>query len=154
MRCALHPIESPAILLAPAKTVSTSNRSGALTVTKNRLALTVLLIACCVAVGRGWVRHKREMTREVKGTILRIDKEARIGVLRVGTPTTAIQQVTGDIAKSCAITVNGKPATLSDVRVGDRVKVKASVRQVSGIGPSRDRNMEVLEIHVKRPDSG
>lgn len=94
------------------------------------------------------------MTHEVKGTIVRVDKDARIGVLRVGTATTAIQEVTGDITEHCAITVNGKPATLSDVRVGDRVKVKASVRQVSGIGSSRDRNMEVLEIHVKRPDSG
>lgn len=121
---------------------------------KNRVVLTLLIVASLIVIVRGWVRHAPELTRTVNGTIASIDRVTRRGVLLVDSGSETSEEMVSYISEQCVVTVDDNPATLENVRVGDRATVTVQVRHEAGIGPTRDREMEVVGIQINRSDAG
>ena len=59
--------------------------------------------------------------------------------------------VPGTVPENCVITVNGKPATLQDVRVGDRVRVTAEIRKWKTDAGQKLKEIVPHSVDVVRP---
>lgn len=86
-------------------------------------AVVVLVAVVAVLSGRSGSAAK-----PVNGVMTFVDAGKRLGAAEILDPRTNVQrEMLGEFPPDCVITINGKPAELSDVRVGDKVKVVASV---------------------------
>lgn len=125
---------------------------------RNRKLTTLGLVAAVAAVlcvqalvqrAAGPAKH------EAKGTILSIDTANRRAVLEVIDPANgATRQFHGAIAENCAITINGMPATLADLRVGDVAQVRARSERGPSVSDRDQRSLIVAEfVHVTRREN-
>lgn len=84
----------------------------------------VLLVAAAAVLSRG----SPSGAKPVNGVMTYVDAAKRLGAAEILDPRTNVQrEMLGEFPPDCAITVNGKPAEFADLRVGDRVKVVASI---------------------------
>jgi hypothetical protein len=98
----------------------------------------------------------RRFVHEASGTVVAVDSAARTAKLEMIDPANgATRQFDGAIPETCKITVNGTPATLADLRVGDAVQVRVRIER-RGSRSDRDRTtLTTAEaIDIKRSDEG
>ena len=98
----------------------------------------------------------RRFVHEASGTVVAVDPSARTAKLEMIDPANgATRPFDGVIPETCKITLNGRPATLGDLRVGDAVQVRVRIERR---GSRSDRDRKTLTsaeaIDIKRHDSG
>lgn len=89
--------------------------------------------------------QRREIVREVRGTITSVDAAARRAAIAAMHPKTGEQMppISGSVPENCDIRVNDAPARLADLREGDTVRVEGRI--------DADRNIRANWIRVTRP---
>ena len=90
------------------------------------------------------------MFHDVQGTIVRVDVGARWAALEYFDPGNgATREVTGEVPPKCTITIDGKVATLADLRIGDVVVVTGQVNRRKKTGKDETRIVaeEIRVIH-------
>jgi len=113
-----------------------------------RLALVVIGLAIGASVILP--RFRSPARHEVQGTITHVDLAGgRAAIEYIDPANGATREVTGEVPASCSITIDGVPATLADLRTGDRVTARALIdrRKNRNAGQSR---VVAEEIHVTR----
>jgi len=126
---------------------------------KTRLAVAVVGAVIVLGVA-SWIANTKanKPPRERRGIITKVDYASRKGSLKFVHPKTndAIE-VPGEIAPDCVIEIDGKPAQITDVRVGDSAIVRASVRSgnviVSGLKIIRAPASQPAAAHAPSSDS-
>ncbi len=100
----------------------------------------------------GWLRTGASATEFGSGTITAIDTAGRLASIEVVIPSTgATRQLTGSVPEHCVIEINGKTATLNDLRVGERVSVAAKIeRNATGPDGKRKARFTVEQVRVER----
>lgn len=83
-----------------------------------------------------------------RGTIRSLDVATRQASVEVIVPATGLtRELQGDISTDCAIEIDGKPASLGDLRVGDSVEVRARIDRSRG--PDGKRKVRFTAEHVR-----
>lgn len=109
--------------------------------------------AAIVAIGvLAWLRTGASATEFGSGTITAIDTTARSASIEVVIPSTgATRELTGSVPENCVIEINGKSATLNDLRVGERVQVAARIdRNATTPDGKRKTRFTVEHVRVER----
>lgn len=89
--------------------------------------------------GTGWV------TRTVEGTIVELDPATRRATLEVIHPKTGEPiRIPGRVPPECSLEIDGAPARLADLRIGDTAKVRGS------IGVSKQISVEWVKVFRTR----
>jgi hypothetical protein len=104
------------------------------------------VVGLAVAVTVWWVAQRRPLafTREIQGTVIAVDPAARTASLEFPHPRTGeLLTLEGSVPADCEIRVNGKPATIADVHVGDVVRVKGHV--------DASKHITARWVHIQRP---
>lgn len=84
----------------------------------------VVLVTVVAVLGR----RSGSEAKPVNGVMTYVDAAKRLGAAEILDPRTNVQrEMLGEFPPDCVITINGKPAELSDLRIGDKVKVVASI---------------------------
>ncbi|MCB9852552.1 MAG: hypothetical protein H6819_05615 [Phycisphaerales bacterium] len=91
---------------------------------------------------------------EAEGTVTYMDYAKRSADLEMpdpkgGTP----MSVSGEIGDDCVITVGGKAGSVNDIRVGDRVKVKAKFEKRKKADGSKEKHFTAVSVEVLRQES-
>ena len=88
------------------------------------------------------------VSKEVRGTFTFIDVEKRTAAIEIINPSSnAAMEVSGQVPPECRITLDDKPATLADLKAGDKALIKARmIRQ----DRRSARHVIADEIHVTR----
>jgi hypothetical protein len=74
------------------------------------------------------IRSASPKVREVEATITFVDPSARRASIETTHPKSgAAVEVNGEVPPECTITINGQPADLADLRVGDSAVVRGRV---------------------------
>jgi len=86
----------------------------------------IIAIVAILVVGGVFVgikkRDDQKLAKQTPGTITAIDLATGKATIEIVIPQTGEKQpYTSKIPSNCEITINGKPAKLEDVQVGDRV---------------------------------
>ena len=118
--------------------------------------LAVVLVVAGVAAIEFLRTSSRRFVHEASGTVVAVDPAARTAKLEMIDPANgATRQFDGAIPETCKITINGRPATLADLRVGDAVQVRVRIERH---GSRSDRNRKTLTtaeaIDIQRTDEG
>ena len=109
--------------VAPSRRVSEEVLLGASRAAR-KWVLAVVLVVAGVAAIEFLRTSSRRFVHEASGTVVAVDPSARTAKLEMIDPANgATRQFDGAIPETCTITVNGRPATLADLRVGDAVPV-------------------------------
>jgi len=96
---------------------------------RNDLRRRVLIgLLGCAVVGVVWANfgrhHRKQKLREVEGTILDIDVASRTASLEFTHPKSGqLFTVSGILPVHCDIQIDGQPAKLTDLRVGETARV-------------------------------
>lgn len=86
----------------------------------------VILILMIVAL----TLSSEEGEEPVNGVLTHVDLSKRLAAAEILDPRTNFRrELLGEVPADCVITINGAPASLSDLRVGDKVAVTASVME-------------------------
>jgi hypothetical protein len=100
----------------------------------------VVVAILCVASARKLLRTE---TRTMTGTIVRLDAAKRVATLELVHPKTGRTiQVEGYAPADCEIRIDGKPAAITDLKVGDRAEVEGVIHW--------DRSISANWVHVLR----
>ncbi len=87
------------------------------------VAAVIVLAAATLSVVRSSGSDIRKL--DVDGTITYIDLSSRSAGLEYDSPRNGqLREIAGKIPEDCDILLNGSPATLDDLRVGDRASIK------------------------------
>lgn len=118
--------------------------------------LAVVLVVAGVAAIEFLRTSSRRFVHEASGTVVAVDPAARTAKLEMIDPANgATRQFDGAIPETCTITLNGRPAALADLRVGDAVQVRVRIERH---GSRSDRNRKTLTtaeaIDIQRTDEG
>jgi hypothetical protein len=91
--------------------------------------IVALVIVCVAAVGWETVRRiGRAQIRTVEGTIVQIDAATRQGAIEVVHPKTGkLLRIEGFVPPDCDIQIDGQPAGLGDLRVGEKARVEGTI---------------------------
>ncbi len=98
-----------------------------------------------------YVRNTTPVVEMGNGTIRSLDpvkRQASVEVILPATGTT--RELQGDIAPDCAIEIDGKPAALADLRVGDSVQVRARIDRSRGSDGKRHVRFTAEHIRCSR----
>lgn len=126
---------------------------------------TVVAIATAAVIGGGavaWVLLSGRAERNVReGKIVWIDHETRIASLEFIHPNGRVSEISGEIVPDCDIRINGEPATIDDLRVGDEGRVRGRYHPDGRITAhvirvERDESMDVngasADAHEEQED--
>jgi hypothetical protein len=96
---------------------------------KTRPVLAAAAVVILLAAWLGYKINKRtHVVREISGTVLSVDPDERTASIEFIHPRTGKAfQLTGHVPETCDITIDGKPATLRDIRVGDVVRAQGAL---------------------------
>ena len=104
--------------------------------------MVAVLAVLGVIAGRQLLRE-RVLQRTV--TIVSIDPESRTATIEYVQPKTGrALQIEGYVAPECDIRIDGEPATMRDLRIGEQAEVQATVRGT---------NIRANWVHVTRGDA-
>jgi hypothetical protein len=94
-----------------------------------RIIIAVIGIVVVAMVGITVVRRlTRERDRTITATILAIDPQARTASIEFVHPKTGkTLELEGRVPEECDIQIDGRPAKLSDLRVGERAEVNGTI---------------------------
>ncbi len=98
----------------------------------------------------------RHFVHEASGTVVAVDPAARTAKLEMIDPANrATRQFDGAIPETCTITVNGRRATLADLRVGDAVQARVRIERRGSRSDRDRRTLTTAEaVDIKRNDEG
>ena len=100
----------------------------------------VAVLALILIIGS---RLSRAESHTVNVTITRIDADARTASVELVRPKTGQTiQLEGTVPPECEISIDGQPAALGDLRVGDRAQVRGRVHS--------DRTLSADWVRVTR----
>jgi hypothetical protein len=90
-------------------------------------------------------------SHEGQGTITSIDAAARTATVEAIDPANGNRRdYVGSVPAECPITINGKPAKLEDLRVGDLARVRVrSDRKTQKVAGKRPVIAEMIEVKRK-----
>jgi hypothetical protein len=96
---------------------------------KHRTRIAVVGIVVAILACAFYVRQKaRPQERSITGVITRLDAGQRRAELVFTHPRTGEQYpIEGEVAADCAISINGQPARLEDLNVGEEATVRGLV---------------------------
>lgn len=98
-----------------------------------------------------YVRNTTSIVEMGRGTIRTLDVATRQASVEVIVPATGVtRELHGEVASDCAIEIDGKPATLADLRVGDAVEVRARIDRTRGADGKRHVRFTAEHIRCKR----
>ena len=119
-------------------------------ITPRRIALLALVVIAGAALA--WIRSSASASEVADGTITAIDLATRRASIEIIIPATgATRELSGTIPGSCRIEIDGRPATLADARVGDRVEVRARIqRSARGPDGKRQTRFTAEDVRVTR----
>ena len=113
-----------------------------------RVALGLAAFVVCVAIVLP--RFRGPASREVNGTVTQVDVANRRATLEfMDSANGTMGEVTGEVPESCLVTIDGAPAVLSDVRVGDAVVARALIERRKEAG-NRSKRIVAEELRVTR----
>ncbi|MCO6435742.1 MAG: hypothetical protein J5J06_01490 [Phycisphaerae bacterium] len=100
-------------------------------------------------------RNSPKRSVEVRGTITFVDAAAGIGSIEYRSPQTGeAVEVSARVGPGVAITLNGAPAKLGDLRPGDEAVVKAEIqRQRTEAGKTREITATNIEAMRSTPET-
>jgi hypothetical protein len=131
---------------------SESSRADAPPSEKQGFSRRIALLVIVLVVGAAMILpHLLSPARhEVRGTLVSVDVAAGKATLEYIDPANgATRDVTGEVPSSCKITIDGKAATLADLKKGDVVVAQADIDRYKGTEKSGHR-IVAKEIHVTR----
>jgi hypothetical protein len=112
---------------------------------RNIAVLLVVVLAASVVL---YLRYATPIVEMGGGTIRSLDLASRRATLEVILPATgATRQLEGEVPVGCKIEINGKPANLEDLRVGDTVQVRARIDRSRD--PDGHRRAKFTAEHVR-----
>jgi len=99
-------------------------------------------------------RFMPDATHEAKGTITYIDTGVSTITVEVIDPANgATREFTGIVPADCIITINGRPAEFSDLRVYDTIHARARIGHGDrGPDGSRETRLAAARIDVTRQE--
>jgi hypothetical protein len=110
----------------PSKPHSSAGATGKPNIFKQKryiVAAVIILAAATLSVVRSSSSGVRKL--DVDGTITYIDLSSRSAGLEYVSPRNGqLREIAGKIPEDCDILLNGSPAALDDLRVGDRASIK------------------------------
>lgn len=116
----------------------------------------IAVILVVIVGGGAWYFFGSQQfkVREFQGDVTYVDYASRKAEMELpdpkgGTPMT----VSGDIPMDCKITVDGKPGSITDIAVGDRVRVTAKYETRRGPNGEKERHFTPVTVEVLRKDS-
>lgn len=116
---------------------------------ENRRKRLIIAVVGVTAVVLGFVAYASKtftsVEREIDGRIVELDANARTASLEIVHPKSGqLIVVDGKAGPQCEVTVDGKAASLDDLRIGDRAHVRARI--------TPDMHITALAVHVTRPE--
>lgn len=104
---------------------------------RNRIVILVAGLIVVAAFGAvSLTRSLASVEREIKGTIASLNLETRHASLSFKHPRTwKDMTVDGVVPADCPITIDGRPATLADLHVGEHVRVRCRITADKRITP-------------------
>lgn len=123
---------------------------------KNNTPIVVGVIVILVAAGIWYATSdgKRSKIIEAEGRVTFVDYEARQAEIELPDPKRPQPMtIEGEVPADCKFTMNGKPATLEDVRVGDKVRVKASLSKWKTPEGEKRKKIVPLEVDILRSEN-
>jgi hypothetical protein len=96
----------------------------------SRTRLIIVVLAIVVVVLGSVIAHRvlRGEVRTITGTVARIDLRTRIASIELVHPKTGRRlQIDGAVPPDCDIRIDGEPARLSDLRVGEQATVEGVI---------------------------
>ncbi len=129
------------------------NESVSKKVSPTKIGLIVIGVAVVALLI--WQQLAGPVAQEGDGTITFLDAAARKAALEVVDPANgATREYRGDIPAECVITINGKPARLEELKVGDRVHVNVRLdRKVRTAGDKKRPLIIADKVEVTRKDA-
>lgn len=110
---------------------------------KTRIIVAVIGVAIVVVVGTQYRKTRTKSLHQTQGTILSIDVASRQATIEFVHPKSGQRfQLAGDVPADCNIHIDGKPATLADLKVGEQVRVEGTV--------GRDKHVVAKSVWVTR----
>lgn len=114
---------------------------------RKMVVLVLVGIVVVVSLGIGVVRRMTDMqVRTISGTIMSIDVQARTASIEFVHPKTGrTLQIDGTVPPGCDISIDGRPASMEDLRVGEQAEVEGTIHRdmtisVNWVRVSRTRN--------------
>ncbi len=96
--------------------------------TRTRVIIAVVAIAVVIVVGSLYRKRHETNVYEIRGTITGIDVAGRQASLEFTHPKNGQRfQLAGEVPTDCRISIDDKPATLADLKVGDTVRVEGTI---------------------------
>ncbi len=96
-----------------------------------RVAVLAIVAVAIVVAAVVVVRHFAAI-HDVKGTITYLDIAQRVASVEVIDPANGrTREFRGTAADDCVVTINGQPAQLTDLRVGDTAQMRVRVERKS-----------------------
>jgi len=113
-----------------------------------RRNIAVFVVLALVASVILYVRFAMPVVEMGGGTIRSLDLASRRATVEVILPSTGnTRQLEGEVPVECKIEINGKPAGLEDLRVGDAVQVRARIDRSRG--PDGKRHVKFTAEHIR-----
>ena len=119
---------------------------------KASVAVVALIILAAMVVPRFMPRP----VQEARGRITHIDPSTGVISVEVIDPANGTKrEVSGGVPADCAITIDGKPATFTDLRVDDSIRARARMEKADrGPDGKRKERLTAERIEVTRPLGG
>jgi hypothetical protein len=129
------------------------NESVSKKISPTKIGLIILGVAVVALLIRQ--QFAGAVAQERDGTITSINAANREATMEIADPANgATREYQGHISPTCVITINGKPAKMEDLLVGDRVHVRALIdRKVRPEGDKKRPLIVAEQVDVTRKDA-
>lgn len=99
------------------------------TESRKRIATALIGVAVLATAGLGYAyRELRPKVHTVEGTIVQLDPESRRATIEIRHPRTGqLIDVRGEVPADCEIHIDGQPASLADLKLGERARVQGTI---------------------------
>lgn len=96
-----------------------------------RIVIVAAGVVVAIVLGVGVVRYVTAgQVHTIYGTITRIDVQTRKASIEYVHPKTGrTLQIDGTVPRDCDIQIDGEPASLSDLRVGEQAEVEGTIHR-------------------------
>lgn len=117
----------------------------------------LIIVVVLVLLGGGawyFLNGPKYKMIENEGDVTFIDYASRKAEMELPDPKGGTAMVIeGEIPTDCAITIDGKPGDITDIAVGDRVRVKAKLEKRRGPDGEKRKHLTPVSVSVLRKGS-